>query len=566
MTKRLLILILASLYFFQGNSQNINRDDELRKIVKESGQAEVTIPAPGKDEIDRISRNVSVSSLKNKTLWIVLSELTVEWFIKQDFIYEIIKRAEGKGIFVSESLEQAMQWDSYPTYSQYLSIMQSFASLYPGLCDVDTIGTSIMGRLILALKISDNVDDDEDEPEVFYTSSMHGDETGGYILMLRLADFLLSNYSVSSRVTRLVDDLEIWINPLANPDGTYRLDNVISSPVRFNANNIDLNRNFPDPDPLAPHTVLQKENIDMIRFMRNHEFVLSANFHSGAEVVNYPWDRWERLHADDEWFYHISRKYADTVHNYSNPIYMTDLDRGVTRGIEWYLIYGGRQDFVTYELQGREVTIELDDIKITPASELQILWQNNWHSLIGYLENALYGIHGNISDVNTSEPIAARIFIKGHDKDSSHVYSDSITGNFVRMLSAGTWDLFITADGYSDVTISSIKVDKEQNVSLFIRMTPLSAPTVPAENSPVLYPNPVSSILMVMMPETISGNVNIKVFSQSGTKISDYNTEVTRGIALEYDVRSLAAGVYNMHITNIMTRASCGGRFIVIRK
>ena len=40
---------------------------------------------------------------------------------------------------------------------------------------------------------------------------------------------------------------------------------------------------------------------------------------------------------------------------------MNDLDNGVTRGDVWYQIYGGRQDFVTYELQGREVTIELDD-------------------------------------------------------------------------------------------------------------------------------------------------------------------------------------------------------------
>ena len=54
-----------------------------------------------------------------------------------------------------------------------------------------------------------------------------------------------------------------------------------------------------------------------------------------------------------------------------------------------------RQDFVTSELQGREVTIELDDQFITPAAQLTLLWQNNWHSLLGYLENALYGIHGH---------------------------------------------------------------------------------------------------------------------------------------------------------------------------
>ncbi|MCK7536337.1 MAG: hypothetical protein MZV63_37830 [Marinilabiliales bacterium] len=85
------------------------------------------------------------------------------------------------------------------------------------------------------------------EPEVFYTSTIHGDETAGFILMLRLADYLLKNYNTDSRVKDLVDNLEIWINPLANPDGTYRSGNYIISPVRFNANGYDLNRNFPDP-------------------------------------------------------------------------------------------------------------------------------------------------------------------------------------------------------------------------------------------------------------------------------------------------------------------------------
>ena len=82
---------------------------------------------------------------------------------------------------------------------QYDSIMQSFLSLYPSICHLDTIGTSINGKLILALKISDNASIDEDEPEVFYTSTMHGDETGGFILMLRLADYLLTNYSFSQQ-------------------------------------------------------------------------------------------------------------------------------------------------------------------------------------------------------------------------------------------------------------------------------------------------------------------------------------------------------------------------------
>ncbi len=561
MTKRLLaILISVSFSTLISFSQKSVSDSLLREIVRKNSQAEITIPDPGVRELDRLARNISISSVMDKTVHIVLSTRTLEWFISQNFDYKIAEQTGSKGIINSVSVKQAMEWETYPSYTQYISIMQSFVSLYPSLCHLDTIGTSINGKLVLALKISDNASTDENKPEVFYSSTIHGDETGGFILMLRLADYLLRNYSLNTRVKQLVDNLEIWINPLANPDGTYNSGDIITSPVRFNANGYDLNRNFPDPDPDAPHYPIQKETIDMMKFMRNHCSVLSTNFHSGAEVVNYPWDRWPRLHADNEWFISISRKYADTAHFYSVPGYMTDLNDGITNGYQWYSVNGGRQDFVTYELKGREVTIELDTNYVTPATQLASLWQYNWHSLIGYLENAMYGIHGSVSDINTSGPVAARIFINGHDKDNSQVYSDTLTGLFVRLLAPGSWDLQFTANGYRDTVISNIVVSEGQKTLLEVEMKPVSV------DVPLLYPNPVTLTLKILLPENISGKVNVFIFNQSGVKISDYNTVVTKGIPLMHDVSHLASGLYNMIISNTQTKNSVSSRFIVIRK
>jgi len=305
----LIIVFLFVLSALKCESQNIIPDNRLRQIISKDGQVEVTIPYTNNKSIEKLTSRVSILSVKDKVVHISLSPLTAEWFIMQKFDYQIIERVNTKSILSALNVNQATQWDNYPTYSQYDSIMQSFVKLYPALCHLDTIGTSVNGKLVLALKISDNAAADEDEPEVFYTSTMHGDETGGFILMLHLIDYLLKNYAVSNRVKNLVDNLEIWINPLANPDGTYGTGNTISSPTRYNANGYDLNRNF--PDPVTPNTEKQKETLDMIKFMRKHKFVLSANFHSGSEVVNYPWDRWlSKLHADDSWFNSISRAYA----------------------------------------------------------------------------------------------------------------------------------------------------------------------------------------------------------------------------------------------------------------
>ena len=384
--------------------------------------------------------------------------------------------------------------------------------------------------------------------------------------MLHLADYLLKNYSSSSRVKTLLDNLEIWINPLSNPDGTYGTGNTITTPTRYNANGYDLNRNF--PDPFTPNTVRQKETLDMMKFMRKHKFALSVNFHSGEEVVNYPWDRWlSKLHADDAWFNSISRAYADTAHVYAGPAYMNFLDNGVTRGALWYIVYGGRQDFTTWELHGREVTIEMDDQFVTPAAQLTLLWQNNWHSLLGYLENALYGIHGSVRNVNTHTPVPAKVFISGHDTDSSQVYSDTLTGSFVRFLAPGSWNLTFSATGYRDTTINNVVVVARQKTDLTVDMSLLPAGLEKINSSApvILYPNPANNTLSAKLPDSLNGIINIQIINQAGMIVYEYNTEVILSIPLMIDIKSLRSGIYTAIFSGPSQRRYYRGRFVVIK-
>lgn len=565
MTKRLLISVYLIVLITQLVwAQEINRDNQLRNLVKEFRQAEVSIPFPGIKEMEPLTRNVSISSFKDKQVFIVISPLTVEWFIAANYNYTIIKRDDLKGLVSANSVTQAMDWQSYPTYFQYDSIMHKFLTLYPSLCHLDTIGKTKLGRYVLALKISDNAGVNEDEPKVFYTSSMHGDEIGGYVLMLRLADYLLKNYTLDNRVKNMVDNMEIWINPLANPDGTFTTGNTITYPTRYNADGVDLNRNFPDPLDLS--IVPPKEDVDMMKFLKVHRFSISANFHAGAEVVNYPWDRWlSKIHTDDSWFNNISRAYADTVHKYSGPAYLAELDNGVTRGSVWYVIYGGRQDYVTWELHGREVTIELDDIKETPAPQLELLWQYNWRSLLGYLENTLYGIHGVVKDSHTSASVPAKIFISGHDIDRSEAYSDTITGRFIRMLSPGTWNLTFSANGYRDTTVNNVLVVAGQRTDLLVEMKSIISTidtTIP--DVPLLYPNPATNSISARLPDKLIGKVNIKIITSAGAKVADYNQEYFPGYPMQIDIRGFQGGSYTIIFTNYTSGVSYKSRFVAL--
>jgi translation initiation factor 2 beta subunit (eIF-2beta)/eIF-5 len=363
--------------------------------------------------------------------------------------------------------------------------VQNFEIDYPDICKLDTIGFSVEGRAILVLKISDNVNVDEPEPEVFLTGQMHGDELVSYMIPLRLVNYLLSNYESDSRISNLVNNVEIWINPLSNPDGTYGdNENDVSESHRYNADEIDLNRNFPDPKsgmhPDENETAI--ENVAMIDFATERHFVLSANTHSGAEVVNYPWDTWETLHADDIWWQDVSRQYADQVHLDAPSGYLTDLDDGITNGYQWYSVNGGRQDYMNYFQHCREFILELSTQKLLDADQLPTYWNSNRDALITYFEQSLEGIHGIVTDSVTGNPLDAMVEIQGHDIDSSQVYSALPNGDYHRLISSGNWSLTFSKDGYLSKTVDVLLAEDASEV-LDVELVPVSVASPIAEFS-----------------------------------------------------------------------------------
>jgi len=294
--------------------------------------------------------------------------------------------------------------------------------------------------------------------------------------MLKLADYLLSNYGDNSLADRLVDNTEIWINPLANPDGTYFSGNEsVSGARRGNFAGQDLNRDFPDaitgehPDSVS----YQPETLAMMKFMKKYKPDLSANFHGGAEVINYPWDTWTHTHADEEWYKLISKDYADTVKAHSDDYFLSFTD-GITRGIDWYRIQGGRMDYVNYFLNSREVTMEISNTKMPSESKLPELWQYNRSALLHYMEQVLFGVAGSVLDSESGNPVKALIEVADHELDNSHIFSDSINGSWFRFLKEGTYTINVSAPAYFDESIEGVQVYDRQLTRLDVRMTSLA--------------------------------------------------------------------------------------------
>ena len=467
---------------------------------------------------------------------------------------------------MAADLSEALGFQKYPTYPQYVEIMQLFAQSHPDICRLDTFGTSSQGRLLLAMKISRHVEEDEAEASFLFTSSMHGDELVGYPLMLRLINHLLSGYGTDVEVGRLLDGLAIWINPLANPDGTYYPDDDLSVAYsrRETADGTDMNREF--PDPLYGETVNDtagraQETKAMMSFLQEHRFSMSANIHSGAEVVNYPWDHTDALHADDSWFRFVSREYADEARSV-DPAYMSLFEDGITNGAQWYKINGGRQDFVNYYLEGRELTLELANEFHLESELLDEYWMKNERSFMNYMAQCLYGIRGKVSDSKSGLPLEARIEIPGHDEPYSVVHSSPVHGDFYRLLEEGNYDVVISSGGYIPDTITMVQVENYQAGVLDVKLDPIMKSAGPAkrERALLLYPNPASDKCLIY-PEIDPGSpVQLNVYTINGVKIMEQSLFYD-GQGIEIQTGAWAEGLYLVRC--LSDQANSMGKLII---
>jgi PKD repeat protein len=474
---------LVTVLFFLGFGLMAQLPEEktAQDFLLQKGEVYFSFTIPEGKVFAEVFNLVSVDNLRDNTVYAYANAIEFEQFLALNLDYQVLPHPGDAKVDLNMRTWEEIQakdlvdtWDFSPTYEAYLSLMNSFQADFPELCEIHNIGTTVDGRSLLFAKISANVSQRENEPRFMYTSTIHGDETTGFIMMLRLIHYLLNNYASNDDIAYLLNNMEIWICPNENPDGTYTNNNSsVSGATRYNANGYDLNRNY--PNPISSTGPIQPETQAMTAFVDTMGFVMSANNHGGIELVNFPFDTWTsgnpaNRHADHEWWFMVSREFADTAQYFSPSGYMTAEDNGVTHGGDWYVAYGTRQDYLTYYAHGREVTLEISDTKLLPAAQLPAHWDYLHRSYLNYMRQALYGIRGTVKDAETGEPLEAQIEVLNHDKNNSEVFTSLPTGNFHRPILAGTYDLKVTADGYPPLEISSVQVQNYQTVVLDIEL------------------------------------------------------------------------------------------------
>jgi len=477
------LLILMSSFLM---AQDADLDFAQEKLSTR-GEIYFTFPEADYETMMTLNRQLSIDDFKAGIVYAYANPQEFDNFLTYGIeftpVYDYYNST--KALTMATTVAEMAGWDRYPTHAVYEEMMQDFVDNYPGLCRLDTIGFSVNGWPIICLAISDNIDTDEDEPEFWWSGTMHGDETTGYVLLLRLADYLLSNYGTDPQVTNIVQNMEIYINPLANPDGTFNNSTSgtsVSQSIRANTNGIDLNRNFPTLN--GDSYTLQPEIQCMMDYSDERDFVMSANTHGGVELLNFPWDTWqswENINADHNWWEHVCFVYADQVEIDAPSTYLEgpgSMDygsyntTGVTHGADWYYAIGSRQDYMNYYRYIQEVTIEWSDTKTLGTELLNTYWGYNKEAIFLYMEQALYGLRGVVTDACTGTPLGdVKVEIVGHDKDNSEVYSSAPVGNYHRPIYEGTYDFTFSLSGYQSQT-HTVTITNDVSTRLDIQLIP----------------------------------------------------------------------------------------------
>ncbi len=344
--------------------------------------------------------------------------------------------------------------DQYHSYTEMAQILTDLATSHPEICKLDTLGFSVQGRALLCLKISDNPEAREFEPEVRIVGTHHGNEWISTEIPLLLAQYLVNNYGTDPTVTSLVNEREIYIVPMVNPDGH-------EMQQRRNANNVDLNRDYGYMwdgwgNSSAPYS--QPETQAMYLYAQQHNFVLSLSYHSYGEVVNYIWNYSPIEPPDSSLIRQLSQMYAS--HN----------GYWVTEGYDWYETQGDLNDYAYGIDSDMDWTIELGESFIPPPSQIQPIWLENRDAVLEFIQKAGQGIIGVVLDSATGETLKyARIWV---EEIGWPVFTDPVSGDFVRVLKPGTYTLRVEANGYASKTIPNITVQPDQLTPVTVSLAP----------------------------------------------------------------------------------------------
>ena len=257
--------------------------------------------------------------------------------------------------------------ENYHTYDEISSELNSIEENHTEISKLYEIGKTFENRSIFAMKISDNPTIEENETSLLFIGGIHANELVSVEMSIYLINHLIENYYSNVTLKKYVNNREIWILPIANPDGHVFVEETNGFWRKNRRDNgdgtfgVDLNRNFDYKwgiDDMTSNETnsnyyhgLEPFSENETRAIRDlvltHNFTTSISFHSWGEYILYPWGYTiEETTKDDD----LLREIAKAMAEFSNY--------DIKQSSEYYPAKGDSEDWL-YSKGVLPFTIEL---------------------------------------------------------------------------------------------------------------------------------------------------------------------------------------------------------------
>ena len=229
-----------------------------------------------------------------------------------------VKKVNGRNASDEAQRQNLAGYGTFRSYSEDGGIadeLRETAAAYPSLTKLVSLGRTVNGKHILALKVTKNAKSlrDGKRPSVLYGGAQHAREWITPEMVTRLMHHYLEGYGTNAELTGIVNTTELWFLPVANPDGydyTFSTERLWRKNLRDNngdgvitaGDGVDPNRNYavkwgwdnegssPEPDSetyrgTGPNSEPETRALDRLFDRIGFEFFI--NYHSAAELLLY---------------------------------------------------------------------------------------------------------------------------------------------------------------------------------------------------------------------------------------------------------------------------------------
>ncbi|MFB9903222.1 M14 family metallopeptidase [Allokutzneria oryzae] len=334
-----------------GETTTVKQD--IYDITAATTELRGSVAATGVDVFSVHGRRMTVSATPEQAK--LLRDKGFELKHQGDLQQELAKLTPGRDVTTNDF---PAGYKGYHNYAEMTAELRKAESDFPNIAKVSSIGKSHEGREIWAIKISDNVGTDENEPEVLFNCNIHAREHLTVEMCLRIVKRFTTGYATDPAIKKVVDSRVIWVVPSVNPDGAeYDIATGQFRSWRKNrqTQSTDINRNFGykwgccggssgssgsetyrGPSAFsAPETQRVRDFVNSRVVGGKQRITANIDFHTYSELVLWPFgytkdDTAPGLNADEQkTFSTLGRQMAQTngyTPQQGSDLYVTDGD------------------------------------------------------------------------------------------------------------------------------------------------------------------------------------------------------------------------------------------------